>query len=129
MSEIAKRIENYTQYKCITTNTLARKSGVDTANMSRMMRGLQPISQRTLQRIENAFPDLNPNWLEDGEGEMLRPIVHNEQHANGDNNTQTIAPPCDVDKLVDEIAELRKLLQASEQRTARLLSIIENLTK
>lgn len=133
MSEIAERVVILYNTLGLSANSFAKRIDVDGANFSRMVRGQQPITKRTLKKIELAFPDLNAEWLEYGRGDMMCPTVHNEQHANGDNNTQTIAPPCDVNKLINELTELRQLLQeqlqASEERTTRLLAIIDNLTK
>ena len=43
------------------------------------------LTSNTVQRIVGAFPDLNPNWLMYGEGEMLKPTnnatANNSPHA------------------------------------------------
>lgn len=72
MLQIANRIKVIVGYTRLTSNAFAKTVGIDPANLSKMLNGKQPISEKTLRKIQAAFPELNMEWLRTGEGEMLR---------------------------------------------------------
>lgn len=83
MYDITKNLDTYMNYIGITANGFAKYIGVDQANFSKMLRGKQKITDKTLGKIQAAFPDLNMAWLLTGEGDMLRPA---QTTINGNNN-------------------------------------------
>ena len=143
------RINTIVDYFGITKNQLASKSGLASSNMSKMMSGEQSISDKTLGKIVEAYPQINLNWLKTGEGEMLRDhscisqtgdgSVLQSGHAGHDlnqtNNSEKLLQDFisglksqniltersmnQTDRALEEISEQRKLME-------RLISIIEN---
>lgn len=73
MCNIANNIGTYLNVKGFSVNYFAQHIGIDQANLSKMIKGKQRISDKTLKKIEQACPDLNMSWLLTGEGDMLRP--------------------------------------------------------
>lgn len=73
MCNIANNIGTYLKTKGFSVNYFAQHIGIDQANLSKMIKGKQRISDKTLKKIEQACPDLNMSWLLTGEGDMLRP--------------------------------------------------------
>ena len=73
MCNIANNIGTYLKVKGFSVNYFAQHIGIDQANLSKMIKGKQRISDKTLKKIEQACPDLNMTWLLTGEGDMLRP--------------------------------------------------------
>lgn len=52
---------------------LAKRSGLAASNLNKMMTGDQTVTDKTLNKIASAFPQVNIDWLKTGEGEMLNP--------------------------------------------------------
>lgn len=73
MCNISNNIGIYLRMKGFSVNSFAQHIGIDQANLSKMIKGKQRISNKTLKKIEQACPDLNMSWLLTGEGEMLLP--------------------------------------------------------
>lgn len=74
MCNIANNIGTYLKMKGFSVNYFAQHIGIDQANLSKMIKGKQRISDKTLKKIEQACPDLNMTWLLTGEGDMILPI-------------------------------------------------------
>lgn len=55
--------------------------GIHPTQISEMLAGKRVISERTIYKILRKFPEVNPDWFQDGEGEMLRPGVVNQRGA------------------------------------------------
>lgn len=149
MKERIERINKIVEYYGISKNSLAKASGLASSNMSKMMSGEQPISDKTLGKIVEAYPQISLQWLKTGEGDMLlkNPTMiqtgnggNRQQGTAGHNLTQTnnsekivtefieglksqneIAKKAmsQTDRALDEISEQRKLVD-------RLITILEN---
>jgi len=89
------------------------------------------ISPEKLQKIAQQNPGLNTGWLMTGEGEMLRASAmqtgdgNNNQQGNGNSYNSSTA----LDKALDEISEMRKLLADSLANTNdlsnRMMALLE----
>ena len=64
----------------------AQKIGIQASQISEMINEKRKISERTVRRIVDAFPQININWFLTGEGEMLNDIQQNEVVYDGSNN-------------------------------------------
>lgn len=89
------------------------------------------------QKLKAILPDLNLDWLETGDGEMLKsPTII--QEVIGDNNTSVAGNSNNVnnsstlERAIEEISEMRKLIQQqvkiNNDQVDRFLSIIDRLT-
>lgn len=81
------------------------------------------------KKLKVIVPNLNLDWLETGEGEMLKNGI--TQSISVDNNTSVkgnqnqINNTSTIDKAIDEISAQRKLVSKSQEQIDRLLTIIE----
>lgn len=98
------------------------------------------MSDAVRLKLLSYFPEISPEWLLTGDGEMLvkpsvQPTAGHTQQANGNGNvvTQTMQSSAALDRAFSEIAEMRKLVQEqvriSQEQTAHLLSVIEKLAQ
>ncbi len=143
------RINKIVEHFGITKNLLAKKSGLASSNMSKMMSGDQSISDKTLGKIVGAYPQINLQWLKTGEGEMIINDSNMQQNnntgntmmANSSHHLNQVSNPEKIfeefisglkaqniltersmdqtDRALSEISEQRKLME-------RLITIIEN---
>lgn len=124
----------------------AKKLQVSVTYASGICNSKEVITEKTLEKILNAFPDVSRQWLYLGEGEMLcsSPVLASEPRANlersyseGTTNTAgdvsginvqgrnvTIPSPRNEERY----DRLISLLEKQHDERTRLLSIIENLT-
>lgn len=149
MKERIYRINRIIEFLGITRNLLAKTSGLASSNLSKMMAGKQAITNKTLEKICNAFPMISIEWLRSGMGDMIKedvPMVQNgdggvhqqghagsilNQTANSEKlvmefidslkaqSALTAKSMSQTDKVIEELSEQRKLMD-------RLITIIEN---
>jgi len=67
------RLTAYLKYKGVNNSEFGRIVGVSNAYISSIRKSIQPDK---MSKISENFPDLNMSWLMTGEGEMLRPTIH-----------------------------------------------------
>lgn len=88
MKDTFKRINKIIAHYNITLNTFCNKLGLmSTATISKIIHEKRKPSAKTIGRIINAFPDINYDWLINGEGEMLK--ENKIQSVNNDELTVT----------------------------------------
>lgn len=109
----------------------ARIIGIEKADFSRMMSGKKPINQRCVDGLLANFPEINEEWLLNGDGEMLK-----TQSANAENHSISIAGEevkenkinVNTDEtiamLVAEVAAQRKLTEKVLEQNSDLIAII-----
>lgn len=131
--EINERFEKFFEFKGISRSKFEQKCGLSNG-YTRNLRD-SPSSQK-LKDILNAFPDLNPLWLQTGEGEMIRPDVNsgvkqdvkgNGNRFSGTGNVSEGVPAALLKQALDEIAEQRKLVSKSQSQIDQLLAIIGDM--
>lgn len=65
-------------------SAVAIKSGISPSNLKNMLDGKQTITDKTMHRISDAYPEFNVKWLKDGEGSMLLTERYNEVNSQND---------------------------------------------
>lgn len=130
---IKERLTAYLRYKGINKSEFGRIIGVSNAYISSIRKSIQPDKA---EKIASSFPDFNIAWLMTGEGDMIKGTI--AQNAKGDNNTQIagngnhINNAATLDKAIDEISAMRKLLetaiQNNKEQADKFFSIIERIT-
>ncbi len=93
----------------------AEKIGAKPSQISEMLKGKRPISERTIHNVVDSFPDLNFEWLFRGEGEMIKkPEPPMEDPAQ--NVSEIVSMPREVwdaitarDRRIDEILDRMKV--------------------
>ena len=85
-SSVRNRLKSYIKYSRMTQDSFAESLGLSRSYVNAIRKG---ISNTTLEKILEKYPDLNLNWLLFGEGEMIKNNVNNivnQHNVNGDNN-------------------------------------------
>ncbi len=131
--DINERFEKFFEYKGIKRSEFERRCGLSNG-YTRNLRD-SPKSEK-LKDILNAFPEINPTWLQTGEGEMIRPYINSsvEQAVKGDGNkfsgTGDVTdgvPSSLLQQALDEITQMRILLAESVRNTNDLSQRLMNL--
>ena len=65
------RIQKLIDYKGISGGELAEKLGVQRSNVSHILNGRNKPGAVFLEKILQAFPELNARWLLTGQGQMM----------------------------------------------------------
>ena len=110
---------------------LARVIEIPRGDLSQMMSGKRKVSKRCVSNLLAKFPEINADWFENGNGEMLKnttaiadnhsisiageEIKENKINVNAD---ETIA------MLVAEVAAQRKLTEKVLEQNSDLIAII-----
>ena len=75
-SEVKQRLLEFLRYKRISQVEFTRMLGVSSTYIGAMRRS---VSDDKMLKIRQLFPDLNPDWLLYGEGEMIQGVDHNKE--------------------------------------------------
>lgn len=134
--EINERFEKFFEYKHITRSDFEKRCGLSNG-YTRNLR--DSPSSKKLKDILTAFPEINPLWLQTGDGDMLVGDVNSpvEQHVEGDGNrfsgTGNVTdgvPAALLQQALNELTEMRTLLAESVRNTndlsRRLMTLLEN---
>lgn len=138
MEERIERINKIVEHFGITKNLLAKNSGVASSNISKMMSGEQPISDKTLGKIVEAYPEINLQWLKTGEGEMI--INNSNMQQNNNSGTammansshhlnQTISSERNFDDFIAGLKAQNVITERSMDQTDKALSEISEQRK
>lgn len=68
MTTVKERLEEYRKLKHLSQAQFQEKADLSNGFINNMKGG---ISTSSLKKIKTAFPDLDTNWLQTGEGEMI----------------------------------------------------------
>ncbi len=131
---IKDRTIEFVRHKGLTMKAFEQKCGLSTGYVTSMRKG---FGSDKLSNVLTAFPDLNRDWLLYGEGDMLKGNVtqngNHTQNANGNGITQTVSSTANETSLINEIAEMRKLVQEqvrnNQDQFNRFMTIIDRLTQ
>ena len=125
VNDLKERRKVYSDADC------ARLIGIEKADFSRMMSGKKPITQRCVENLLAQFPEINEEWLRNGDGEMLK-----SNSASAENHSISIAGEevkenkinVNTDEtiamLVAEVAAQRKLTEKVLEQNSDLIAII-----
>ncbi|MCQ2299762.1 MAG: helix-turn-helix domain-containing protein [Bacteroidales bacterium] len=94
----SEQLKDYFKSKGIKQQEVADTCGFNKSFVSELFSGKRTIGYETADKIVNAFPELNRQWLLTGEGEMLRA-------------TGSASDSDEVSALRREVAELRETVE------------------
>lgn len=119
MLKLQERLSEFLNHKNITMQTFERRSNISTGAGCKLS---EKSRLSTFSKISRAFPDLNIDWLKNGEGEMINELVEDTSTTSptSSNNDNTLY----IKSLQNEIATLRKL---SDNQEARILELKEHI--
>lgn len=92
--ELIERLKEVMAHFELSSNAFAKKINVDPSNWKKMLDGVQPITKKTIEKIEVAIPALNYYWLKTGEGSMLddEVEVYNKVYEEEDEEDDDMVP-------------------------------------
>lgn len=146
---LSERIKKVVDYSGLTIPKFANLVGFKTPQTVReLINGrTKTLSFEVSKRILSTYPEINKDWLTDGEGEMLKTqqsrsirdingngnFVQNDHSINIDELkvkienelASDIDVPSDVKDLQNEVIKLRRLLAKAEKEIARLEGKVE----
>ncbi|MBD5182908.1 MAG: hypothetical protein HDS99_03835 [Bacteroidales bacterium] len=86
LSPVAIRIKDFIEYLQISNSQFADKAGIPRPTLSQLLHGRnKTISDLLIQKLHDAFPDLNLMWLLFGKGDMIVNI-QNQMNLQGNEN-------------------------------------------
>lgn len=120
-----ERLLDFIAHKNMIVSEFERICGLSNGYVGNMK---NTVGRKGLNEIRRAFPDLNPEWLLTGRGEMINPISGITQNQNGGNhNSQTVTlAQTDVSRFIDEISAQRRMTEKAQEQIDRLLTLLEN---
>lgn len=125
------------RYKIKTQKEIVERMGYSSAtNLSDMLNGSTPISESFSDKLKEVFM-VNPDFLKTGEGNIWidesTSMSNNQSSAHITGNDNHINNSTTIEKALDEISEMRKLLaeaiRNNKEQTDRFFTIIETMRK
>ena len=85
------------------------------------------LGANKLENILKAFPEINRDWLLNGEGEMLKtPIIQHNQAGDNINGQSVTISQTETEKLLDVINSCHEIIRKKDEQIDKLLTIIGN---
>jgi plasmid maintenance system antidote protein VapI len=87
----------------LTSSRFADKIGVQRPALSHVLNGRNKVSLEMVTKILTAYPEISPDWLIQGEGEMLREhaLIANEEGEPRNENVAIAVPDAPIPSLFD----------------------------
>ena len=114
---VKQRLIDFIGYKKISVRAFEIECGLSNGLVNNIK---ESISNLTLERISNAYPDLDKGWLLTGEGSMLK-------SENSNQKTNTMDDQKLLSHLMNEVEYLRKKLDESETERKELRSMCDKM--
>ena len=129
--EIFERILELVETKGITPYEISSKTGISEAVLSRLLNGkTKKPNQNNIKTLAKYF-NISEDWLRTGVGVKG---VFEVGSISGNNNTSIagngnkVNADTNICKLINEVAEQRKMTVKSQEQIDRLLALLENQT-
>ena len=123
VSEVFKYLK--TNRKVTSQKDFAKIIGSDEATVSNIFRQKLDVPNNFLAKISKAFPQINPQWLQTGEGEMVVE-VKKQVYYGGDENPM---PDETVASFVKLLIMKEESLQKSQSQIDSLIELVNKLTR
>ena len=123
VSEVFKYLK--TNRKVTSQKDFAKIIGSDEATVSNILRQKLDVPNNFLAKISKAFPQINPQWLQTGEGEMVVE-VKKQVYYGGDENPM---PDETVASFVKLLIMKEESLQKSQSQIDSLIELVNKLTR
>ena len=99
-TSVAQRINDLIERMGVSRRNFAHSAGIDYSNLVTILNGHRNAGGGIISKILIAFPNINPDWLRHGEGEMfvnpntsiINPTRSIVSVGNGNTNTYNEAP-------------------------------------
>lgn len=126
-NERVKRVYEYLKNNKIvhSQREFAQNIGSYPSDISKILRQKQDVSNKLLERISGAYPQINPQWLQTGDGEMVVE-VKKQVYYGGDENPM---PDETVASFVKLLIMKEESLQKSQSQIDSLIELVNKLTR
>lgn len=82
MDSFIDRIQYFMQQRGINNNQMTVAAGLSVGLIGRAIKSKSSLTSDSIEKILHAYPELNPNWLLTGRGEMIININEEESQKN-----------------------------------------------
>lgn len=117
--DLNARIYKYLEYKGITAKEMETRASLSNGAVSKMGDGTR---RSTIDKVSNAFPDLNTAWLLTGEGDMLigdASITNNGTSQQVAQNVRGHVTQSVTSDLTSTITELTDIIKQSQELASK----------
>ncbi|QIX61828.1 helix-turn-helix domain-containing protein [Hymenobacter sp. BT18] len=121
----ASRVLAFRKHKGLSQQAFAEQCGLEQGNITQMERGTDPKSGN-MAKIIAGFPDLNPDWLLLGTGEMLRDGRELTRLPADPAPATPTAGPLSVVPESDQVKELKEQLRELREHNRLLRDLLRS---
>ncbi|WP_246118438.1 S24 family peptidase [Apibacter muscae] len=72
ITKLSDRIKYFIDYKCISINKFSLSVGASNSYFNKILKDNNSIGSDRIEKILRTYPEMNPEWLLTGKGEMLK---------------------------------------------------------
>ena len=136
---ITERLKIFIDEMGLNDNQLTVAANLSVGLIGRAIKNNSGLNSDTIEKILSAYPDLNPNWLIMGEGNMTKNNVQNFNDINGNSNNGNFGGVnanvtiTDVSNFIEmqlknqEIElDLIKRIEQSQNQISSLIELLKN---
>ncbi|GAB2613427.1 helix-turn-helix domain-containing protein [Belliella aquatica] len=117
------RLGAFRKAKNISQQEMAKLLGCSQPNLSKIEKGVIDISTTIRNKVFEHFPDLNPNWLLRGTGDMIVEMISFDLTKIKDESFDSFS----IERVINNFKNLTSLIQSGEIPTPAILSIIDSM--
>lgn len=136
MERRIERLDKYLKFKHLSTNKVSVMAQLSTGVISKSREDNRDLSDDACKKLLGVLNDLNPDWLFNGEGEMLTctPFSNtiNGDHNVGNGTGNTVNSENTVQELFNQlkakdaiISKSQAQLDKSQEQIDRLIALLE----
>jgi len=120
---IVERIKEYLDSKGIKIATFEKSVGMSNASFGKSLKNGGTIGSDKLEIILSVYPDINPEWLLTGKGEMIRSLNNEVKDGMGITSHVFRSILADKDAIIveksEEIGRLKQRVEDLEQQRGK----------
>ena len=128
---MTERILSIIKYFNLSPSDFAEEIGVQRSSISHLISGRNKPSLEFIQKILFRFPEINPEWILNGKGEMLKSGIIPEigtipfENTTARENKETQEP---VKREVPRIPSRKKAIDPAEQQVEKIIYLYKDKT-
>ncbi len=115
---VNQRLKKYISSVKLNPTGFGRTVGISKSMMSQIMNETSKISTENIIKIRNQYPDLNINWLINGEGQMLNSEEGKDEH---ENKNQIISEMKIIEDLFEELKKNMEHFREENKKNGQVI--------